>query len=100
MPKPETKQEPGPKTKKPASVKRVSSAGLRVDSVLQTETGNLKEFFSLGRKLGQSQFETTFLCVKKATDEEYACKSIDTLKLSTHKMARKNVKELQYYQQD
>ena len=83
MPKPENKQELGPKTKKPASVKRVSSAGLRVDSVLQTKTDNLKEFFSLGRKLGQGQFGTTFLCVKKTTDEEYACKSIAKRKLVT-----------------
>ena len=104
MPKPETKQEtklevetkqetkskvePEPeqdkkKQRKPASVKRVSSAGLRVDSVLQRETVNFKEFFSLGRKLGQGQFGTTFLCVEKVTGQEYACKSIAKRKLVT-----------------
>ncbi|OIV89013.1 hypothetical protein TanjilG_07637 [Lupinus angustifolius] len=96
MPKPEAKQEtksevePEPeqekekkKTKNPGPVKRVSNAGLRVDSVLQTETGNFKEFFTLGRKLGQGQFGTTFLCIEKATGHEYACKSIAKRKLVT-----------------
>lgn len=92
MPKPEAVQktksetEPEPekeknKPKRPTSVKRVSSAGLRVDSVLQRETENFKEFFKLGRKLGQGQFGTTFLCVEKATGHEYACKSIAKRKL-------------------
>ncbi|CAL0328498.1 unnamed protein product [Lupinus luteus] len=96
MPKPEAKQEtesevePEPeqekekkKTKKPDHVNRVSNAGLQVDSVLQTETGNFKEFFSLGRKLGQGQFGITFLCIEKATGHEYACKSIAKRKLVT-----------------
>lgn len=91
MPKPETKQEtksePEPekekkKTRRP-SVKRSSSAGLRVDSVLQRETGNFKEFYSLGKKLGQGQFGTTFLCIEKATGYQYACKSIAKRKLVT-----------------
>ncbi|KAF7811468.1 calcium-dependent protein kinase 1-like [Senna tora] len=87
MPKPEAKakpdQEQEPKTKKPASMKRVSSAGLRVNSVLQTNTGHLKEFYSLGRKLGQGQFGTTFLCVEKATGKEFACKSMAKRKMVT-----------------
>ncbi|KAK7393149.1 hypothetical protein VNO78_21627 [Psophocarpus tetragonolobus] len=94
MPKPEAKQEAKSeieseqeqekkKHKKRGSVKRVSSAGLRVDSVLQRETENFKEFFTLGRKLGQGQFGTTFLCVEKATGQEYACKSIAKRKLVT-----------------
>ncbi|BAT96153.1 calcium-dependent protein kinase 1 [Vigna umbellata] len=94
MPKPEAKQEAkseiepaqeqGKKRhKKHGSVRRVSSAGLRVDSVLQRETDNFKEFFTLGRKLGQGQFGTTFLCMEKATGYEYACKSIAKRKLVT-----------------
>uniref|UniRef100_A0A5B6YL44 non-specific serine/threonine protein kinase n=1 Tax=Davidia involucrata TaxID=16924 RepID=A0A5B6YL44_DAVIN len=83
IPKPETKQEQGAKPKKRGHMKRVSSAGLRIDSVLQTKTGNLKEFFSLGKKLGQGQFGTTFLCVEKATRRDYACKSIAKRKLLT-----------------
>ncbi|CAJ2673573.1 unnamed protein product [Trifolium pratense] len=91
MPKPEAKQETKSepesekekkKPKRP-SVKRISSAGLRVDSVLQRETGNFKEFFSLGRKLGQGQFGTTFLCIEKETGYQFACKSIAKRKLVT-----------------
>ncbi|TYH32633.1 hypothetical protein ES332_D13G003500v1 [Gossypium tomentosum] len=67
----------------PPHVKRVSSAGLRTESVLQTKTGNFKEYYSLGKKLGQGQFGTTFLCVEKSTGKEYACKSIAKRKLLT-----------------
>ncbi|KAK9699274.1 hypothetical protein RND81_08G164300 [Saponaria officinalis] len=72
-----------PSPKKPAHVRRVSSMGLEVDSVLGRKTGNIKEVYSLGRKLGQGQFGTTFLCVEKATGREYACKSIAKRKLTT-----------------
>ncbi|CAI9773978.1 unnamed protein product [Fraxinus pennsylvanica] len=82
IPKPETKPEEPAKSKKP-HMKRNASAGLRTDSVLQRKTGNLKEFFSLGKKLGQGQFGTTFLCVEKATGKECACKSIAKRKLLT-----------------
>lgn len=85
MPQPKTKQEPEqPKQakKKNPYMKRVASAGLRAE-VLKTKTGNLKELFSLGKKLGQGQFGTTFLCVEKATGKEYACKSIAKRKLLT-----------------
>ncbi|KAG8381056.1 hypothetical protein BUALT_Bualt06G0082300 [Buddleja alternifolia] len=84
MPKPEeTKQEEKPeKVNKAKPMKRNTSAGLRTDSVLQRKTGiNLKEFFSMGKKLGQGQFGTTFLCVEKASGKQYACKSIAKRKL-------------------
>ncbi|CAF2360280.1 hypothetical protein BRARA_J02705 [Brassica rapa] len=81
-PKPETKADASPaKPKKPKHMKRVTSAGLRTESVLQRKTENFKEFYSLGRKLGQGQFGTTFLCVEKATGKEFACKSIAKRKL-------------------
>lgn len=82
-PKPEAKPEHPTKPKKSPEMKRVSSAGLRTGSVLQTRTGNFKEFFKFGRKLGQGQFGTTFLCVEKGTGKEYACKSIAKRKLIT-----------------
>ncbi|KAA8539057.1 hypothetical protein F0562_025749 [Nyssa sinensis] len=82
IPKQEPKEKPE-KPKKPKHMKRVPSAGLRTNSVLQTKTGNLKELFSLGKKLGQGQFGTTFLCMEKATKKEYACKSIAKRKLLT-----------------
>ncbi|CAK9138848.1 unnamed protein product, partial [Ilex paraguariensis] len=83
IPKPDTKREQPAKPKKPSRMKRMSSAGLRTDSVLQRKTGNLKEFFIVGKKLGQGQFGTTFLCVEKATGKEYACKLIAKRKLLT-----------------
>ncbi|XVE96228.1 hypothetical protein REPUB_Repub02eG0203800 [Reevesia pubescens] len=71
------------KPKKPPHMKRVSSVGLQIESVLGRKTGNLKDIYSLGRKLGQGQFGTTFLCVEKGTDKEFACKSITKRKLTT-----------------
>ncbi|GAB4834120.1 Calcium-dependent protein kinase 20 [Ancistrocladus abbreviatus] len=70
------------KTKKPTHVKRVSSAGLQLESVLGRKTENIKDIYSLGRKLGQGQFGTTFLCVEKASGKEFACKSIAKRKLT------------------
>ncbi|XWS59349.1 hypothetical protein CRYUN_Cryun08bG0113900 [Craigia yunnanensis] len=78
----ETKVEPG-KPRKPHNVKRQSCAGLQVESVLQTKTGHLKEYYNLGKKLGHGQFGTTFLCVEKGTGREFACKSIAKRKLTT-----------------
>lgn len=69
--------------KKPHHVKRISSAGLQIESVLRRKTENLKEIYSLGRKLGQGQFGTTYLCVEKTTGKEFACKSIVKRKLVT-----------------
>ncbi|GKC27521.1 calcium-dependent protein kinase 1-like protein, partial [Tanacetum coccineum] len=78
IPKAEKKQEV-----KPKKMKRVSSAGLRTASVLQRKTGNLKDFYTLGKKLGQGQFGTTYLCIDKASGELLACKSIAKRKLLT-----------------
>ncbi|KAK8672095.1 hypothetical protein V6N13_110469 [Hibiscus sabdariffa] len=81
-----TKEEPkadAAKPRKPHNVKRQACAGLKVEAVLQTKTGNLKEYYNLGKKLGQGQFGTTFLCVEKGTGKEYACKSIAKRKLVT-----------------
>ncbi|XP_022746175.1 calcium-dependent protein kinase 1-like [Durio zibethinus] len=80
--KEETKLEPG-KRRKPHNVKRQACAGLQIESVLQTKTGHLKEYYNLGRKLGHGQFGTTFLCVEKGTGKEFACKSIAKRKLTT-----------------
>ncbi|KAH0692507.1 hypothetical protein AABB24_007335 [Solanum stoloniferum] len=80
---PVKKEEERVKPKKAVEMKRVGSAGLKTDSVLQKKTGNLKEFFSIGKKLGQGQFGTTFKCVEKGTGKEYACKSIAKRKLLT-----------------
>lgn len=50
-------------------------------SVLQRVTEPLRDHFTLGRKLGQGQFGTTYFCIEKATGKEYACKSIAKRKL-------------------
>ncbi|CAD5187771.1 unnamed protein product [Musa acuminata subsp. malaccensis] len=75
---------PADPCKKPTQVKRTgSSAGLQAGSVLKRKTENLKDIYSLGKKLGQGQFGTTYLCVEKASGKEYACKSILKRKLAT-----------------
>uniref|UniRef100_A0A2C9V7Y9 non-specific serine/threonine protein kinase n=1 Tax=Manihot esculenta TaxID=3983 RepID=A0A2C9V7Y9_MANES len=85
----------GAKSKKPSQVKRNSSAGLQAGSVLGRKTGNLKEIFSLGRKLGQGQFGTTFLCIEKATGKEFACKSIAKRKLTAQEDVEDVRREIQ-----
>ncbi|XP_027175730.1 calcium-dependent protein kinase 20 [Coffea eugenioides] len=80
---------------KPAHFKRVSSVGLQVESVLGRKTGNLKEIYSLGRKLGQGQFGTTFLCVEKDSGKEYACKTIAKRKLTTEEDVEDVRREIQ-----
>ncbi|EEF38311.1 calcium-dependent protein kinase 20 [Ricinus communis] len=84
-----------PKPKKSNHFKRVSSAGLQMDSVLGRKTGNLKEIYSLGRKLGQGQFGTTFLCIEKATGRDFACKSIAKRKLTTQEDVEDVRREIQ-----
>ncbi|XP_051137620.1 calcium-dependent protein kinase 26 [Andrographis paniculata] len=49
--------------------------------VLGHKTANIRELYTLGRKLGQGQFGTTYLCTELSTGNEYACKSISKRKL-------------------
>jgi calcium-dependent protein kinase len=82
----EPQQAQAPPAKKPVpKVKRVQSAGLRADCVLKRDvnTARLKDLYTIGKKLGQGQFGTTYLCVEKATGKEFACKSIAKRKLLT-----------------
>ncbi|KAM0943595.1 putative protein kinase CAMK-CDPK family [Dioscorea sansibarensis] len=79
----------------PPRVKRVASAGLQTDSVLQRKTEKLKDIYSLGRKLGQGQFGTTYLCIEKATGKEFACKSIAKRKLVTEEDVEDVRREIQ-----
>ncbi|KAF7818888.1 calcium-dependent protein kinase 20 [Senna tora] len=83
------------KAKKPTHFKRVSSAGLQVESVLGRKTENLKDVYSLGRKLGQGQFGTTYYCLEKATGKEFACKSIAKRKLTTQEDVEDVRREIQ-----
>ncbi|RWR85448.1 calcium-dependent protein kinase 1 [Cinnamomum micranthum f. kanehirae] len=88
-------KEPPAKPMNPHQFKRVASAGLQVDSVLQRKTGNLKDVYNLGRKLGQGQFGMTYLCVEKVTGKEYACKSIAKRKLITQEDVEDVRREIQ-----
>lgn len=49
--------------------------------VLGHKTPNIRDVYLLGRKLGQGQFGTTFLCTEISTGIDYACKSIAKRKL-------------------
>ncbi|XP_073312466.1 calcium-dependent protein kinase 26 isoform X2 [Primulina huaijiensis] len=49
--------------------------------VLGHKTANIRDLYTLGHKLGQGQFGTTFLCTELSTGIEYACKSISKRKL-------------------
>lgn len=49
--------------------------------VLGHKTANIRDLYTLGRKLGQGQFGTTYLCTENSTGIEYACKSISKRKL-------------------
>ncbi|XP_038705683.1 calcium-dependent protein kinase 26-like isoform X2 [Tripterygium wilfordii] len=49
--------------------------------VLGHKTANIHDLYTLGRKLGQGQFGTTYLCTEIATGIEFACKSISKRKL-------------------
>uniref|UniRef100_A0A0A8XSP9 non-specific serine/threonine protein kinase n=1 Tax=Arundo donax TaxID=35708 RepID=A0A0A8XSP9_ARUDO len=45
-------------------------------SVLGRKTPDITEHYTLGRKLGEGQFGTTYLCTEISTGCQYACKSI------------------------
>ncbi|XP_050366582.1 calcium-dependent protein kinase 26 [Argentina anserina] len=49
--------------------------------VLGHKTANIRDLYTLGQKLGQGQFGTTYLCTEIATKAQYACKSISKRKL-------------------
>ncbi|XP_031127433.1 calcium-dependent protein kinase 20-like [Ipomoea triloba] len=73
----------GEDNKNKSHIKKVASAGLQVDSVLGRKAANIKDTYVIGKKLGQGQFGTTFLCMEKATKKEFACKTIAKRKLTT-----------------
>ncbi|AAF79386.1 F15O4.8 [Arabidopsis thaliana] len=51
------------------------------NTVLPYQTPRLRDHYLLGKKLGQGQFGTTYLCTEKSTSANYACKSIPKRKL-------------------
>lgn len=93
--KEESANKPAKPRNMPHYMKSLPSAGLRAESVLQTKTGHLKEYYNLGAKLGHGQYGTTYLCVEKATGKEYACKSIAKRKLLTREDVEDVRREIQ-----
>ncbi|KAL9446324.1 hypothetical protein AB3S75_014067 [Citrus x aurantiifolia] len=51
------------------------------NTVLPYQTPRLRDHYLLGKKLGQGQFGTTYLCIHKTTNAHFACKSIPKRKL-------------------
>ncbi|GMJ03431.1 ARABIDOPSIS THALIANA CALCIUM-DEPENDENT PROTEIN KINASE 6 [Hibiscus trionum] len=49
--------------------------------VMGHKTPNIRDLYTLGTKLGQGQFGTTYLCTELSTGNDYACKSISKRKL-------------------
>lgn len=64
-------------------------------SVLGYRTDNLKDLYTLGRKIGHGQFGTTYLCTEISTAKEYACKSIAKRKLASKDDAEDVRREIQ-----
>jgi calcium-dependent protein kinase len=86
---------PNPNGKPKPKVKRVQSAGLLAGSVLRRDSERLKDVYTLGKKLGQGQFGTTYQCVEKATGKHFACKSIAKRKLVTEEDVEDVRREIQ-----
>ncbi|XP_023537144.1 calcium-dependent protein kinase 11-like [Cucurbita pepo subsp. pepo] len=64
-------------------IKASQSSSTRIStSVLPYQTPRLRNHYLLGKKLGQGQFGTTYLCTHRATGDLYACKSIPKRKLT------------------
>ncbi|XP_024020446.1 calcium-dependent protein kinase 11 isoform X2 [Morus notabilis] len=58
-----------------------SSGKLIATTVLPYQTPRLRDHYIMGKKLGQGQFGTTYLCTKKSSGAHFACKSIPKRKL-------------------
>ncbi|KQK20828.1 calcium-dependent protein kinase 17 [Brachypodium distachyon] len=86
---------PGSSNPNKPRVKRVQSAGLSAESVLKRDSERIKDLYTLGKKLGQGQFGTTYQCVEKATGKEFACKSIAKRKLVTEEDVEDVRREIQ-----
>ncbi|RWW54736.1 hypothetical protein BHE74_00038675 [Ensete ventricosum] len=72
-----------PKQQREAAAAVIMRRGFDPNSnyVLGHKTPNIRDLYILGRKLGQGQFGTTYLCTEIATGNDYACKSIAKRKL-------------------
>ncbi|XP_060168751.1 calcium-dependent protein kinase 5 [Lycium barbarum] len=78
-PNPKKEQQPLVSPRKDSSMNRTSAN--QAYYVLGHKTPNIRDLYTLGRKLGQGQFGTTYLCTELSSGTEYACKSIAKRKL-------------------
>ncbi|KAJ9145990.1 hypothetical protein P3X46_028313 [Hevea brasiliensis] len=66
---------------KKQTVSSSSSTRKPAKTVLPYQTSRLRDHYLIGKKIGQGQFGTTYLCTNKASNKQYACKSIPKRKL-------------------
>ncbi|KAJ7531280.1 hypothetical protein O6H91_14G038900 [Diphasiastrum complanatum] len=76
-------QEADPQGMRREADPRVAPGQSLISSVLGRVTENVQDLYKFGKKLGQGQFGTTYLCMENATGKYYACKSIPKWKLIT-----------------
>lgn len=67
--------------KKQSAASQSTAATKPATTVLPYQTPRLRDHYLIGKKLGQGQFGTTYLCTLKSTGAQYACKSIPKRKL-------------------
>jgi calcium-dependent protein kinase len=67
--------------KKQGGASQSTAATKPATTVLPYQTPRLRDHYLIGKKLGQGQFGTTYLCTQKSTGAQYACKSIPKRKL-------------------
>ncbi|KAL8196791.1 hypothetical protein R6Q57_024445 [Mikania cordata] len=79
-PNPNPNPKPEPVPKKETNMSRHGSSN-QPYYVLGHQTENIRDVYTMGQKLGQGQFGTTYLCTEIATGVDYACKSISKRKL-------------------
>ncbi|KAK9051874.1 hypothetical protein SSX86_028502 [Deinandra increscens subsp. villosa] len=79
-PNPNPNPKPEPVAKKENNMSRHGNSNQSY-YVLGHRTENIRDVYTLGQKLGQGQFGTTYLCTEMATGIDYACKSISKRKL-------------------
>ncbi|XP_024357118.1 calcium-dependent protein kinase 26 isoform X2 [Physcomitrium patens] len=63
--------------------------------VLQHVTEDVRDVYTLGKKLGAGNFGITYLCTEKSTGDDYACKTISKKKLKSKDDVADVRKELQ-----
>lgn len=63
--------------------------------LLNTKTGSIKEYYTLGKELGHGRYGTTFLCTENSTGNQYACKTIPKRRLTTEEDTEHVRREIQ-----